>query len=121
MLLITAWVASHRRNIHLSFGTSGLALYVGEIRCWFASEAIPTGVLIEPVDEFYQFRNGGYRYPGLSGAVVPIWMLLLPAALVTAWLCRTDRRPKTGCAKCGYNQTGNVSGVCPECGETICL
>lgn len=28
-------------------------------------------------------------------------------------------RPKTPgfCARCGYNLTGNVSGVCPECGE----
>lgn len=23
------------------------------------------------------------------------------------------------CASCGYNLTGNTSGVCPECGETI--
>jgi hypothetical protein len=24
------------------------------------------------------------------------------------------------CANCGYNLTGNVSGVCPECGENVC-
>ena len=29
----------------------------------------------------------------------------------------TDR--ETRCRKCGYNLTGNVSGVCPECGERI--
>jgi len=23
------------------------------------------------------------------------------------------------CRDCGYNLTGNVSGVCPECGEAI--
>ena len=23
------------------------------------------------------------------------------------------------CQKCGYNLTGNVSGVCPECGEAV--
>lgn len=23
------------------------------------------------------------------------------------------------CRKCGYNLTGNVSGICPECGERI--
>ena len=23
------------------------------------------------------------------------------------------------CALCGYNLTGNVSGVCPECGTSI--
>ncbi|UCD27323.1 MAG: hypothetical protein JSV03_09325 [Planctomycetota bacterium] len=29
------------------------------------------------------------------------------------------RRKKGLCLKCGYNLTGNVSGVCPECGEKI--
>jgi hypothetical protein len=29
-------------------------------------------------------------------------------------------RRQTGlCQKCGYNLTGNTSGVCPECGEKI--
>jgi rubrerythrin len=23
------------------------------------------------------------------------------------------------CRKCGYDLTGNVSGVCPECGEAV--
>lgn len=37
---------------------------------------------------------------------------------------RVVRRPEelpTGniCRKCGYDLTGNVSGVCPECGEQI--
>ena len=31
---------------------------------------------------------------------------------------RRWRRRRSGlCLKCGYNLTGNVSGVCPECGE----
>jgi len=29
------------------------------------------------------------------------------------------KRPKGHCRKCGYNLTGNVSGICPECGEPI--
>lgn len=33
---------------------------------------------------------------------------------------RRHRRRKHGlCVTCGYNLTGNVSGVCPECGERI--
>ena len=27
-------------------------------------------------------------------------------------------RPKGRCRSCGYNLTGNVSGVCPECGTS---
>ena len=30
---------------------------------------------------------------------------------------RSDRRRKGLCLSCGYDLTGNVSGVCPECGE----
>jgi rubrerythrin len=34
------------------------------------------------------------------------------------WIIRRLRqRPKVGCCTaCGYNLTGNTSGVCPECG-----
>jgi hypothetical protein len=29
------------------------------------------------------------------------------------------RRRKGACLRCGYDLTGNVSGVCPECGTSI--
>jgi len=33
---------------------------------------------------------------------------------------RRRRRLKSGlCGKCGYDLTGNVSGVCPECGWLV--
>lgn len=32
---------------------------------------------------------------------------------------RADRLSRGLCPRCGYNLTGNVSGVCPECGERI--
>jgi hypothetical protein len=35
-------------------------------------------------------------------------------------LCREWRRKPPGlCEKCGYDLTGNVSGVCPECGRSV--
>jgi len=30
---------------------------------------------------------------------------------------RRQRRAKGLCVRCGYDLTGNVSGVCPECGR----
>ena len=53
---------------------------------------------------------------------IPLWMpLLLFAACPTIAFIRGPvrrwRRRKRGeCVACGYNLTGNVSGVCPECG-----
>jgi hypothetical protein len=36
------------------------------------------------------------------------------------WFHPTKYSPPAGfCVKCGYNLTGNVSGICPECGQPI--
>ncbi len=59
---------------------------------------------------------------------VPLWavatlLLLFCIYPITTFIrgpYRRYRRGKKGhCLKCGYNLTGNVSGVCPECGEKI--
>jgi hypothetical protein len=51
--------------------------------------------------------------------LTPVWMPLLAAAFPTA-LTLARRRPLPGhCQECGYDLTGNVSGVCPECGKPI--
>ena len=49
---------------------------------------------------------------------IPFWLLLLLTAIPTAWLWHRDRgRIRPGCClRCGYNLTGNRSGVCSECG-----
>lgn len=49
---------------------------------------------------------------------LPVWLAIPAIAVPTAILWYRGRRPPKGhCRKCGYNLTGNVSGVCPECGE----
>lgn len=49
---------------------------------------------------------------------VPLWIPILSTLIVTGWLWRRDRRRSApGFCRCGYNLTGNVSGVCPECGS----
>ncbi len=51
------------------------------------------------------------------GVLIPLWMPLAALGLPTALLWYRDRRPPKGhCPICGYDLTGNVSGVCPECG-----
>ncbi len=51
--------------------------------------------------------------------VLPLYIPFLIFAIPTGYLWWRDRRriPPGHCQKCGYNLTGNVSGVCPECGE----
>jgi hypothetical protein len=49
--------------------------------------------------------------------------VVITSVLPIAWLfVRLFVRPKSladVCAQCSYNLTGNVSGVCPECGTAI--
>ncbi len=49
---------------------------------------------------------------------VACWLVLSISTLFTicAWWAHRRRIPPGHCKKCGYNLTGNVSGICPECG-----
>ena len=55
----------------------------------------------------------------------PLWVPVVvlgtyPAiAFIRGPLRRRRRRRRGECVACGYNLTGNVSGVCPECGTEI--
>lgn len=51
--------------------------------------------------------------------VVPMWvpLVLIVVPSLIAW--RSTRRRPGHCRKCQYDLTGNVSGVCPECGAEI--
>ncbi len=51
---------------------------------------------------------------------VPMWLPLLVVAVPTVILWRRSRpTPPCHCSTCGYNLTGNASGVCPECGTEV--
>ena len=52
--------------------------------------------------------------------IISLLLLAYPAIAFIRGPYRRHRRRKKGlCLKCGYNLTGNTSGVCPECGERI--
>jgi hypothetical protein len=50
---------------------------------------------------------------------------IIPLTVVAGWLTarasprRIESISYPGCTHCGYNLTGNVSGVCPECGGKV--
>ena len=76
------------------------------------------GVGIVETDDY--LPNACHTQIGI--AAWPIWGVaaVYLIAIRFAGPCRRYRRRKKGhCLKCGYNLTGNVSGVCPECGENI--
>ncbi|UCF32491.1 MAG: hypothetical protein JSV78_09155 [Phycisphaerales bacterium] len=66
------------------------------------------------------------RWPDISfdvaewGVLIPLWIPFVVLAVPTAILWWRDRRNPPGhCRNCGYNLTGNISGICPECGGEV--
>lgn len=83
-------------------------------------------------DSPYHVDFAGFRYSHGHGshviscvriALIPKWTAptafgVYPViAFIRGPLRRTRRRRKGLCITCGYNLTGNESGVCPECGS----
>jgi len=67
-----------------------------------------------------QYACGTIRGRFVCSIELPLWLPLLLVAVPTALLWWRDRRYPAGhCRNCGYDLTGNVSGVCPECGTPI--
>jgi hypothetical protein len=59
--------------------------------------------------------------PAVSCVLVagPLWLPLLLVALPTAYfLLWYHHRAPGSCIRCGYDLTGNTTGVCPECAGT---
>jgi len=66
------------------------------------------------------FGSGAPNIPGVWAAWIPIWPFVLGSLALTLLAWRLRRRPPPGhCPSCGYNLTGNVTGVCSECGHEI--
>jgi hypothetical protein len=77
------------------------------------------------------FDSGGTRPGGPVQAYwlvgLPCWYPLVATAILPACWIRWFRRRrrsiarfrKRQCLECGYDLTGNVSGVCPECGTGV--
>lgn len=60
------------------------------------------------------YSSGG---AGVASLLVPLALLAL--LVLSLLLFRADRSPLNprACRQCGYDLTGNTSGVCPECGR----
>ena len=81
-----------------------------------------------PYFDFGPFRHIGFKPPSRRRfhlLSLPLWAPLVLLPLYPSWTVvrdarRRHRRRKKGlCLQCGYDLTGNVSGVCPECGERV--
>ena len=77
---------------------------------------IPPGIAAAGLLAFAVARGDTTMLLWLAAAIALMW---LPAWY---WLARPfardrARRANGQCTRCGYDLRGNVSGVCPECGQ----
>ena len=78
------------------------------------------GWYVSRVDTYVWWWPAIYTNPLQRQVEIPLWIPLVLVAIPTGLLWWRNRPPKPGhCRSCRYDLTGNVSGVCPECGEKV--
>ena len=90
LCIIAAFVAARFQALDNEFGPQGL-------------QTIPT-------------PPGFYRLNFMWYIVIASALLPLAWTVAAVWSPRRRRFLPGNCAECGSSLTGNVSGVCPECG-----
>jgi hypothetical protein len=71
---------------------------------------------VRTLDGPYMFGSAKITQRGLY---IPLWIPWISMSAVTGflfWIARRRRATAGCCVECGYDLTGNISGVCPECG-----
>jgi hypothetical protein len=67
-------------------------------------------------------QKSTFQFMGQTSLTVACWKVVaLLAFLPSIWLCLSRKKATSAndCRDCGYNLTGNTSGVCPECGTAV--
>ena len=134
-LVATAWALTLNNwgpgycfgsGLHVGLGSGQATVFVESgmysQQGWVSCFVNPDGqVVVKPVP--LAIARSGVPAPqyGGDGVSLSLPVLLVLIALPTILLWHLDRRrhPPGHCADCGYNLTGNVSRVCPECGTSI--
>ena len=116
-LFATYWYAygyiGHGLVVGFIQGRIGVGLQSGPNVGWVADR-------VEYRDHRLRWLPEIYSDPLSTVIVVPLWIPGV-VALGSFWFLRwRRRRARPGhCPTCEYDLTGNVSGVCPECGTAI--
>ena len=104
----------HRLFPIASAASLSLCLTVLPFCVWRAVSG-PYGVSFRTADgsiEFFELPPN-YALPIGFGILPAVWLA------VRVYNGRSQRHVQGYCAACGYDLTGNQSGLCPECGTVI--
>jgi hypothetical protein len=120
--------APHGLTVGVDVGTrrTTLAIHIEGIR-FPRSQLQLAGVRLwsfSPEGDIWSFGDlQRHKVAAQAGVEAPSWMVILltglyPTVLTVRWFRRARRLPSE-CPKCRYDLTGNVSGICPECGTPV--
>lgn len=124
-------VASTVRGIGYAWGDSEIVLLFGVLhygpRLLLFGE--PGGFWTLPLENGFEniwthYSTASFwKLPTASDKVIdlPLGLPMLFAGLIWILTRLVHKGPRNlkGCLSCGYDLTGNQSGVCPECGQAI--
>ena len=129
--MIVLIVASTLRGIGYAWDNSETVLLLGVVHCGpgFFLIGQPEGFSNYSLDISFEDVSTHFTstaFWGLPKASTKVFVLPLGPAMFFAgiiWILTriVHKRPRNpmGCMSCGYDLTGNQSGVCPECGQAI--
>lgn len=140
-IVVGLWIASFSRCYDIEWSEGSLASSRGILfyEFSFLSGSKPqAGLRFHSLDAFYVppgYQGPNYLYYHFAGIAfvrggrhillfaVPFWAIVLLSGSVSLALKLLSARHRftkdRSCDSCGYNLTGNASGVCPECGTKI--
>lgn len=113
-LVSIAWLSSSRMLVWYLLGSFWVALTGRRLLAWTCFGTLMNLMI-----------DGAFAL-GLAQGPVGLAVILGPAVLISILDVRGSRRElrerfdgAPRCAVCQYNLTGNLSGICPECGTAI--
>lgn len=128
MLIVVAWAISLHGQYECAYIFSDHSIYVASIHdgclsLWtdYVVSSVG-GFLFDYVPSTRMVIRWAPEYES-SYLLLPLWIPFLVISVPTAYLWYCDRRriPPHCCQQCGYDLTGNTSGICPECGYNLDL
>ena len=113
--VLWVWAVATAVDQGLSRGDDGMQLWT-----LVAVPDLPVYVLAIVIDEcgWFPLNSNASLYWVFTVGGSCQWGLLV-WSLLRLWQRRRDRDNRPRCVRCGYLLIGNVSGICPECGESV--
>ena len=113
-------------NVFSTFGTWGIGLWDGAVALYTRDDD-RAGIRVSPaLRSAARWRVYGcwFRSGPLGDrdfVTIPLWIPFVAIAAPTIWLWRRDwgAAPSSCCPTCHYDLTGNATGICSECGQTL--